>query len=51
MSDSIVKMQSLLCTTGVKQNGIICSAFAQVVEKWWKTEVLSTVGFRMCYGA
>lgn len=51
MSDSIVKVQSLLGTTVVKQNGIACSAFAQVVEKWWKTEVLPTMGFRMCCGA
>lgn len=50
MSD-ITGVQSLSCTAVVKQNGVTCRAFAWVVEKWCKTEVLCTVGFRMCCGA
>lgn len=46
---SIKRVQSLLYTPVIKQNGIVCSAFARVlliVEKWWKTAVLSILGFR-----
>lgn len=49
MSD-IMGVWSLSCTAVVEQNDVTCSAFAWVVEKWCKTEVLCTVGFRMCCG-